>query len=106
MRILAVVMALVAALLTGASVAVAADVGANDDSAKFSDDGGAALYTRMSALGLRQTVIGVRFVPSEAMIIQDKRLLDRAIAARSRPGSAHRRCSRRTSACSRRSTRR
>ena len=79
MRILAVATALVAALLAGASVAVAADVGANDDSAKFSDDAGAALYARMSALGLRQTVIGVRFVPSEAMIIQDKELLDRAI---------------------------
>jgi hypothetical protein len=79
MRILAVATALVAALLTGASIAAAADVGANDDSAKFSDDAGAALYARMSALGLRQTVIGVRFVPSEAMIIQDKKLLDRAI---------------------------
>jgi hypothetical protein len=81
MRIVAVATVLVAALLTGASFAVAADVGANDDSAKFSADGGAALYGRMSALGLRQTVIGVRFVPSEAMIIQDKTLLDRAIAS-------------------------
>ena len=81
MRILAVVMALTVALLCGASVGVAADVGANDDSAKHSDDGGAALYTEMAALGLRQTVIGVRFVPSEAMLIQDKPLLDRAIAS-------------------------
>jgi hypothetical protein len=81
MRILAVATALVAALLTGASIAVAADVGANDDSAKFDDDGGAALYGRMSALGLRQTVIGVRFIPTEAMVIQDKVLLDRAIAS-------------------------
>ena len=81
MRILAVATALVVALLTGASVAVAADIGANDDSAKFSDDGGAALYGRMSALGLRQTVIGVRFVPTQAMVIQDKGLLDRAIAS-------------------------
>ena len=81
MRILAVATALVAALLTGASIAVAADVGANDDSAKFADDGGAALYGRMSALGLRQTVIGVRFIPTEAMVIQDKELLDRVIAS-------------------------
>ena len=71
---------------TGASVGVAADVGANDDSAKFSDDGGAALYARMAGLGLRQTVIGVRFVPSEAMVIQDKPLLDRAIASAHRAG--------------------
>ena len=81
MRILAAAIVLVAALLTGASVAAAADVGANDDSAKFEDDAGAALYGRMSELGLRRTVIGVRFVPSEAVVIQDKQLLDRAIAS-------------------------
>ena len=72
MRILAVLTALTAALLCGASVGVAADVGANDDSAKHSEDGGSALYSEMAALGLRQTVIGVRFVPSEAVVIQDK----------------------------------
>ena len=81
MRILAAATVLVAALLTGASLAAAADVGANDDSAKFEADAGAALYGRMSGLGLRQTVIGVRFVPSEAVVIQDKPLLDRAIAS-------------------------
>jgi Na+-driven multidrug efflux pump len=36
MRILAVATVVVLALLSGASVAVGADVGANDDSAKFS----------------------------------------------------------------------
>jgi hypothetical protein len=81
MRILAVATALTVALLTGASAGVAADVGANDDSAKFEPDGGAALYTHMSELGLEQTVIGVRFVPSEAMIVQGKVQLDRAIAS-------------------------
>jgi hypothetical protein len=81
MRFLAVATVLAAALLTGASVAVAAHVGANDDSAKFADDGGAALYAQMAELGLEQTVIGVRFVPSEAMIVQDKVQLDRAIAS-------------------------
>jgi hypothetical protein len=69
------------ALLTGASAGFAARVGANDDSAKFADDGGAALYARMSELGLEHTVIGARFVPSEAMIVQDKDQLDRAIAS-------------------------
>ena len=49
MRILAVATVVVLALLSGASVAVGADVGANDDSAKFSEDGGAALYARMLA---------------------------------------------------------
>jgi len=61
MRYLALASVLVAALLTGATVAAAADVGANDDSAKFEADSGAALYGRMAERGLRQTVIGVRF---------------------------------------------
>ena len=81
MRFLAAATALAVALLTGASVAVAADVGANDDSAKHSQDGGAAIYAEMATLGLEQTVIGVRFVPSEAVVIQQKPLLDRAIAS-------------------------
>ncbi len=86
MRFLAVATVFTAALLGGASVGVAADVGANDDSAKFEADGGAALYGRMSALGLEQTVIGVRFVPSEAVVIQDKLRLDRAIASATEAG--------------------
>jgi hypothetical protein len=81
MRILALATVLAAALLTGATASVAAVVGANDDSAKFADDGGAALYAEMSQLGLQQTVIGVRFVPTDAMVIQDKQHLDRAIAS-------------------------
>jgi hypothetical protein len=81
MRILAVASVFAVALLTGASVGIAADVGANDDSAKFADDAGAELYGRMFELGLSQTVIGVRFVPSQAVVIQDKELLDRAIAS-------------------------
>ena len=86
MRILAAATVLIAALLAGASVAVAADIGANDDSAKFADDGGAATYGQMSLLGLRQTVIGVRFVPSEPMTIQDKPQLDRALASATKAG--------------------
>ncbi|HUG64900.1 MAG TPA: hypothetical protein VMK83_06745 [Gaiellaceae bacterium] len=86
MRILAVATVLTVALLTGASAGVAADVGANDDSAKHLDDGGAALYGEMSALGLKQTVIGVHFVPSEAVVIQGKPLLDRAIAGAQQAG--------------------
>jgi hypothetical protein len=70
----------VLALLAGASSSArAADVGANDDSAKYAADGGTAMYREMAALGLRQTVIGVRFRPSQPMVIQDKELLDRAI---------------------------
>ena len=79
MRLLAAATALTVALLAGASTAPAADVGANDDSAKHSADYGRAMYEEMAAVGLRQTVIGVRFKPSEALVIQDKQLLDRAI---------------------------
>jgi len=79
MRLLAAATVLTVALLIGASVGVAADIGANDDSAKHSDDGGVAMYRDMASLGLRQTVIGVRFKPSDAMVIQDKQLLDRVI---------------------------
>ncbi|MCI0635702.1 MAG: hypothetical protein L0206_17560, partial [Actinobacteria bacterium] len=79
MRLLAAALTLTVGLLAGASVAVAADVGANDDSAKHSQDGGLALYMDMTRLGLRQTVIGVRFVPSQSVVIQDKALLDRVI---------------------------
>jgi hypothetical protein len=80
MRRLVVTGAFALALLSGATSASAADVGANDDSAKFAVDGGAAMYADMTAVGLRQTVIGVRFKPSESMLIQDKHLLDRAVA--------------------------
>jgi hypothetical protein len=79
MKLIAVVTALSAALLLGVSAARAADVGANDDSAKYTLDGGAAMYAEMAALGLSQTVIGVRWVPSQAVVIQDKALLDRII---------------------------
>jgi hypothetical protein len=78
-RLLAAATVLVTALLIGAAIAPAADIGANDDSAKYEPDGGAALYAQMSSLGLRQIVIGVRFVPSEPLVIQDKAELDRAI---------------------------
>ncbi|HZN20982.1 MAG TPA: hypothetical protein VFB57_00330 [Gaiellaceae bacterium] len=80
MRLLAAAaLVLVTALGVGASLAPAADIGANDDSAKYAQDGGAAMYEQMRALGLRQVVIGVRFVPSDPMVIQDKAHLDAAV---------------------------
>jgi hypothetical protein len=75
----AVVAAFLVALLAGASPAPAADVGANDDSAKFAADGGAAIYSQMADVGLEQTVITVRFRPSQPLQIQDKQLLDATI---------------------------
>jgi hypothetical protein len=78
-RRLAAAPVLFAALLGGAASAPAADVGANDDSAKYEADAGAAFYGEMAALGLRQVVLPVRFKPSEPLTIQDKALLDRTI---------------------------
>lgn len=79
MRLLALATALVAGLVVSAGAALAADIGANDDVAKHMDDHGAALFAEMSELGLRQTVIAVRFKPSESVVIQDKALLDEVI---------------------------
>jgi hypothetical protein len=69
------------ALLGGAATAPAAKVGANDDSGKYAEDAGAAMYAEMAQLGLRQVVIPVRFKPSDPLTIQDKPLLDRTIPA-------------------------
>jgi len=81
MRLLAAAsLVLVAALGAGASLAPGADIGANDDSAKYAQDGGAAMYEQMRALGLKQVVIGVRFVPSDPMVIQGKAQVDVAVA--------------------------
>ena len=81
MRLLAAAwLVLVTALGAGVSLAPGADIGANDDSAKYSEDGGAAMYEQMRALGLKQVVIGVRFVPSDPMVIQGKAHLDAAVA--------------------------
>ena len=81
MRLLAAaLLVLTMALGAGVSLAPGADIGANDDSAKYAQDGGAAMYEQMRALGLRQVVIGVRFVPSDPMVIQGKAHLDDAVA--------------------------
>jgi hypothetical protein len=81
MRRITVATAVAAALLTGVPSALGAEFGANDDTAKYHADGGAAYYGEMAALGLRQIVLPVRFKPSEPLAIQDKALLDRTIPA-------------------------
>jgi len=68
-----------AALLSGASAAPAADIGANDDTGKYLGDGGRALYGDMAGLGLRQIVLTSRFKPSDPLTIQDKGYLDRTV---------------------------
>ena len=68
-----------AAALALAQAATAAEIGANDDTGKFAPDGGALFFARMHELGLRQTVLTVRFRPSEPDVIQDREFLDRAV---------------------------
>lgn len=74
-----VVFALAVLALALAGSAVAADIGANDDTGKFADDGGSSFFGRMSALGLQQTVMTVRFLPDEPATIQGKVFLDKAV---------------------------
>jgi hypothetical protein len=73
--------AAVVAALAWAAVASGADVGANDDTGKFAPDAGAAFYADMAALGLRQTVVTVRWQPSDPLALGERTLLDLTVAA-------------------------
>ena len=73
--------AAVVAALAWAAVASGADVGANDDTGKFAPDAGAAFYADMAALGLRQTVVTVRWHPSDPLALGERTLLDLTVAA-------------------------
>lgn len=74
-----VVLALAALLSACAGVAHAADIGANDDTGKYAEDGGSTFFARMASLGLKQTVMTVRFLPGEPNTIQGKEFLDKAV---------------------------
>ena len=76
-----VVTALTVVTLALTGVGEAADIGANDDTGKFAADGGSVFFDRMSGLGLRQTVMTVRFVPGQPETIQGKEFLDNAVPA-------------------------
>jgi len=67
--------------LVCAGPAAAADVGANDDTGKFAPDAGAAFYGEMASLGLRQTVVTVRWLPSDPLALGERPLLDLTVAA-------------------------
>src|SRR5207244_1098702 len=60
--------------------ATAASIGANDDTAKYTMDGGTAFYAQMASLGLRQSVLTVRFDPSDPSLIPNEAGLDKAVA--------------------------
>jgi len=55
-------------------------IGANDDTAKYMADGGAAYFRQMAAIGLKRVVLTVRFDPSQPTRIPDQDLLDPAVA--------------------------
>jgi hypothetical protein len=59
----------------------AADVGANDDTGKYASDAGAAFYAEMAALGLRQVVVTVRWLPSDPLALRERPILDLTVAA-------------------------
>lgn len=86
-RSYAFVVAIIAVVLgAAAGAARAADVGANDDTGKFANDGGRTFFERMTAVGLRQTVMTVRFLPAEPDTIQGKAFLDRSVPEATRQG--------------------
>jgi hypothetical protein len=66
------------ALTSGAG---AGTVGANDDTGKYAADAGASFYAEMAALGLRQTVVTVRWLPSDPLALRERPLLDLTVAA-------------------------
>ena len=76
---LAVMTAAWLAVLVSAGGAAAAGIGANDDTGKFAADGGTLFFSQMATLGLKQSVMTVRFLPSEPTAIPDDEALDRAI---------------------------
>ena len=53
--------------------------GANDDTGKYSLDGGAVYFPQMAAAGLRQNVMTVRWKPSDPLNIPDRAALDVAV---------------------------
>ena len=76
-RTVATAVSLAALAISGA--APAADIGANDDTGKYAADAGAVFFPQMAALGLKQSVMTARFVPSDPTTIRDGEALDRAI---------------------------
>jgi hypothetical protein len=77
--------AALAAALACAGTAAAADVGVNDDSAKYGRDA-AWFFSTARSVGLKQVVISVRFLPRDPATIQDRRYVDRAVAEAAHQG--------------------
>ena len=67
------------ALIPASTATAAVEFGANDDTGKYSLDGGAAYFPQMAAAGLKQNVMTVRWKPSDPLNIPDKAALDVAV---------------------------
>lgn len=79
MKKLTVALALACALASAAT-ASAVGFGANDDTGKYTDDGGASFFSQMASTGLKQNVMTVRWTPGSSEI-PDRELLERAVSA-------------------------
>jgi hypothetical protein len=66
--------------LTLTATAAAVDFGANDDTGRYSADGGALFFAQMKASGLSQNVITVRWTPGSTGVA-DAAFLDSAVPA-------------------------
>jgi hypothetical protein len=64
-----------------ANGAWAADIGANDDTGKYESDAGASVYREMASLGMHETVIAVRWQPSDPLGLGERPLLDLTVTA-------------------------
>ena len=69
-----------ACALTWTAAAGAVEFGANDDTGKYSADGGATFFAQMRAANLSQNVMTVRWTPGSTAI-PDRGFLDRAVPA-------------------------
>ena len=56
-------------------------IGVNEDHPKFQDDAGAAMFADLSAIGLTESVLAVRWDPAQPETIPDEQHLAAAIAA-------------------------
>ena len=82
----AVALAIVCALVASPAALAETSFGANDDTGKFQPDAGTAFYEEMAALGLRQAVLTVRWLPSDPLALADRPVLDLTVAAARRAG--------------------
>ena len=80
------VTAVVACALALVGGAAGADIGANDSTGKYEPDAGASFYREMASVGLRQTVVTVRWLPSDPLALSERPILDLTVAAARQAG--------------------